>query len=150
MEFLLEYEEPESRENQEWFRFGIWGKEGEQGVAVNIDTAVQKKIKERFMDCDFELWQVILGKVRAMLKGRDSLPDDYENLPIENPSDPLDGGDITCVELFCHHLLGRDSSARCRISKSGQSVPNGCIPAKNSCWRQIIRPDVSAQGGEAV
>ena len=138
MELIIKWEgkEHSSREGADLFAFEIKEPEDSKHLQIWVSEDVQEAIKDRYGD-DFALVQVVLGKARQHLQTAAAL-DPIVNIQVHDKTNPLGADLVSAVDLYCHHLIGRDQSARCQIG-SGEfsNNPNGCIPSKNTCWRQI-------------
>ncbi len=138
MELIIKWEgkDHQSREGADLFAFEIKEPEESKHIQIWVSEDVQEAIKDRYGD-DFALMQVVLGKARQHLQTAAAL-EHIENVWVRDKTNPLGADLVSAVDLYCHHLIGRDRSARCEVD-SGEfsNNPSGCVPNKNTCWRQI-------------
>ncbi len=142
MELIIKWERKEhsSREGADLFAFEIKEPEETKNLQIWVSEDVQEAINDRYGD-DFALIQVVLGKARQHLQTA-AAHEPIENVWVRDKTNPLGADLVSAVDLYCHHLIGRDRSARCEIdSDEFRDRPGGCVPSKNSCWRQILIKD---------
>lgn len=142
MELIIRWEGKEhiSREGADLFAFEIKEPEESKHLQIWVSEDLQEAIKDRYGD-DLALMQVVLGKARQHLQTAAAL-EHIENVWVRDKTNPLGADPVSAVDLHCHHLIGRDRSARCEID-SGEfgDSPSACVPGKNACWRQIHLKD---------
>ena len=140
MELIIKWDHTEPDRGADLFAFEIKEPEGSKYIQIWVSKDVQEAIKDRYGD-DFALTQAILGRALRHLRSATTL-DSLDNVWVVDATNPLEGEPVSTVDPYCDHLVGRDRSARCEIdSDEFRDRPGGCLPSKNSCWRQILIKD---------
>jgi hypothetical protein len=142
VELIIKWDRKEhaSREGADVFAFEIGEPEESKYLQIWVPNDVQEAIKDRYGD-DFALTQVVLGRARRHLQTATTLKR-INNVVVDDATNPLDGEPVSTVDPYCDHLVGRDRSGRCEIdSDEFRDRPGGCLPSKNSCWRQFLIKD---------
>ena len=144
MELVLRWDRKQHADGESADVFGFKVREpgDRKKVQVWITDHIQEVLREQFDDDGWAVMQAALGKAKQHLGTPEALRDRVENVTVQNEVDPLDGVPVSSVDLYCHHLMGRDGCARCQMAREEfADNPARCVPSKNQCWRQLYHKD---------